>query len=78
MNAQDAKNRAIEIGRKTQKLMDNDLFKEVILEAYMRDMALESVYNSGSDDKIVLDSIYHLKQWLDNQVATAKQLISEE
>ena len=73
----DAKNKAIELGLKAKKLMDNDLFKEVIIEAYMRDMALESVYNSGSDDKIVLDSIYHLKTWLDNTIATAEQIIKE-
>jgi len=73
----DAKNKAIELGLKAKKLKDNDLFKEVILEAYMRDMALESVYNSGSDDKVVLDSIYHLKTWLDNIIATAEQIVKE-
>ena len=60
----------IELARDTKELMDTDLFKRVIIEAYMRDMAqsIALSFDGGEEDIDTLKAISHLNTWLTNTV----------
>ena len=65
----------IELAKKLKKLQADDLFKEVILDAYMRDMDILLHYDGSSDTKDRLIAIANLHQWMEDTVSEAEKIV---
>ncbi len=63
------------LAKKLKKLQADDLFKEVILDAYMRDMELLLRYDGSTETKERLIGISNLHRWMEDTISEAEKIV---